>query len=270
MPAAPVVCALDASPASQPALRAAAALSERSGAPLHLVTVRPPAEADVYRAASDPEATTRAVVEVTVDRELGAGSCARLVAEIHTVRDTDAAGALVTTAAGVGAAVLVLGTHGRRGLQRFRLGSVAEAVVRDAPCPVLVAPAGSAGRMPGPDHPVLVAVDFSEASARALTAGQWLAGLYGARLGAVHVRTSGTQDASDVQAFAATHGAPDAHVHLIAASDAADGLIVHAESLGAGAVAMGTQGRRGLAHVVFGSVAEACVRGLPCPVLVVR
>ncbi len=33
--------------------------------------------------------------------------------------------------------LIVMGTHGRRGLRRMLLGSVAEAVVRSAPCPVL-------------------------------------------------------------------------------------------------------------------------------------
>jgi nucleotide-binding universal stress UspA family protein len=34
--------------------------------------------------------------------------------------------------------LIVMGTHGRRGLRRVLLGSVAEAVVRSAPCPVLI------------------------------------------------------------------------------------------------------------------------------------
>jgi nucleotide-binding universal stress UspA family protein len=34
---------------------------------------------------------------------------------------------------------IVMGTHGRTGLSRIFLGSVAEAVVRRAPCPVLIA-----------------------------------------------------------------------------------------------------------------------------------
>ena len=33
--------------------------------------------------------------------------------------------------------MIVMGTHGRRGLSRVMMGSVAEAVVRRAPCPVL-------------------------------------------------------------------------------------------------------------------------------------
>ena len=35
--------------------------------------------------------------------------------------------------------LIVIGTHGRTGVARFLLGSVAERVVREAPCPVLVA-----------------------------------------------------------------------------------------------------------------------------------
>jgi nucleotide-binding universal stress UspA family protein len=37
----------------------------------------------------------------------------------------------------IGADLIVMGTHGRRGVKRVLLGSVAEAVVRSAPCPVL-------------------------------------------------------------------------------------------------------------------------------------
>jgi nucleotide-binding universal stress UspA family protein len=40
-------------------------------------------------------------------------------------------------AAQIGADMIVLGTHGRRGFSRFFLGSVAESVVRTAPCPVV-------------------------------------------------------------------------------------------------------------------------------------
>jgi universal stress protein A len=37
----------------------------------------------------------------------------------------------------IGADLIVMGTHGRRGIRRVLLGSVAESVVRSAPCPVL-------------------------------------------------------------------------------------------------------------------------------------
>ena|SRR6266536_575366 len=50
---------------------------------------------------------------------------------------------IVETAAELGAEMIVVGTHGRGGLQRFLLGSVAERVVRLAPCPVLTVRPGA-------------------------------------------------------------------------------------------------------------------------------
>ncbi len=50
----------------------------------------------------------------------------------------DARDVLVSVAEEAKADLIVVGTHGRRGLKRALLGSVAESVVRTAPCPVLV------------------------------------------------------------------------------------------------------------------------------------
>lgn len=45
---------------------------------------------------------------------------------------------IVRQATSWGADVIIIGSHGRRGVSRVLLGSVAERVVRHAPCPVLV------------------------------------------------------------------------------------------------------------------------------------
>jgi nucleotide-binding universal stress UspA family protein len=50
----------------------------------------------------------------------------------------DAADAIVNAASELPARLIVVGTHGRTGLSRIALGSVAEAVLRSAPCSVLV------------------------------------------------------------------------------------------------------------------------------------
>ena len=52
----------------------------------------------------------------------------------------DARDLIVRHAKQLPADLIVMGTHGRRGMQHFVLGSVAEGVVRNAPCPVLVVP----------------------------------------------------------------------------------------------------------------------------------
>lgn len=49
---------------------------------------------------------------------------------------------IIETATEVGAGMIVMATHGRRGLPRALLGSVAEKVVRTATCPVLTVHAG--------------------------------------------------------------------------------------------------------------------------------
>ena len=60
------------------------------------------------------------------------------VAFTHRLTMGDPAGEIVRIAAEEGAEMIVLGTHGRSGMSRMLMGSVAEAVVRRAPCPVLV------------------------------------------------------------------------------------------------------------------------------------
>ena len=44
--------------------------------------------------------------------------------------------------------LIVMGTHGRTGVKRLLLGSVAEAIMRRAPCPVLVMRPGSKKAVP--------------------------------------------------------------------------------------------------------------------------
>ena len=50
----------------------------------------------------------------------------------------DARTLIDATATELGADLIVMGTHGRRGVSRLLLGSVAESVARTAPCPVLL------------------------------------------------------------------------------------------------------------------------------------
>lgn len=55
----------------------------------------------------------------------------------HRMLEGDAATVIVETAAEVAADLIVMGTMGRTGLTRLVMGSVAEEVLRRAPCPVL-------------------------------------------------------------------------------------------------------------------------------------
>jgi nucleotide-binding universal stress UspA family protein len=56
----------------------------------------------------------------------------------HVFLEGDPAGEIVRYARDTSIDVIVLGTHGRTGVERLLMGSVAEKVMRDAPCSVLV------------------------------------------------------------------------------------------------------------------------------------
>ena len=68
----------------------------------------------------------------------------------HVFMEGDPAEEIVRYAGDAGIDVIVMGTHGRTGKERQLMGSVAERVMRDAPCSVLVVkmPRGSQGVKP--------------------------------------------------------------------------------------------------------------------------
>ncbi len=79
-----------------------------------------------------------------------------------------------------------MGTHGRRGPARLFLGSVAEEVVRHAPCPVLTLREKKTPEAIEAVAKILVPVDFSPYSKEALSFAKELAALYGAGLQVLH------------------------------------------------------------------------------------
>jgi nucleotide-binding universal stress UspA family protein len=82
-----------------------------------------------------------------LDRYQGTGPAVRVE---HRLIEGRAAEEIVRLAEEEGCDLIVMGTHGRRGLARLLLGSVAEAVSRRAPCPVLTVRPNAAGAiLPG-------------------------------------------------------------------------------------------------------------------------
>lgn len=95
--------------------------------------------------------------------------------------------AIVEAAAEQHADLIVMGTHGRRGPSRLLLGSNAERVLRQAPCHVLTV-RGDAAVPPASElRRLLVPVDFSEGSRRALEGAVALAAQDSAAIDVLHV-----------------------------------------------------------------------------------
>ena len=131
---------MDFSVCSQAALRSAALLGHRLKTQMVLVhAVQSPAAAPP-RETNLPK-SLRAKAERRVQAALGVSSANELIADL-ILTPGDPVEVILDQAKRLRADLIVLGTHGRRGLQRLVLGSVAESVVRRAGCPVLVVKAG--------------------------------------------------------------------------------------------------------------------------------
>jgi nucleotide-binding universal stress UspA family protein len=288
-----VLAALDFGDSSLEALRQARALAHDLGGSLSVCHVLPapselarvfgdPDQAESAALTSEEEDTKRALVQHARERvglELAEVIVQRGVAYAEIVRAAENAGA----------SYIVVGSHGRTGILRMVLGSVAEAVTRHAHCSVLVArPVEKPGA-------VVVATDLSEASLPSISEGAAAAKRSGARLVVVSVLEWGSaipsvaggligalpaipppevqQQVRDAlkatieQAMGRAGAVGEARV--LEGSASAD--IVHfAAEIGAELLVVGTRGRTGLARLALGSVAERVVRSASCSVLAVR
>lgn len=141
-----IVCAVDFSEPAREAMGVAADLARTCEAELTLVHVAlPPAPTagDLLVSEADLSRSTAAQAEIALDgwREIAARRSER---PVHSFVRTGSAAEQVTAAARERSAdLLVVATHGRTGLARLVLGSVAEQVLRHAPCPVLVVRPGA-------------------------------------------------------------------------------------------------------------------------------
>ncbi|HUA33229.1 MAG TPA: universal stress protein [Candidatus Binataceae bacterium] len=128
-----ILCPVDFDANSASALRIAAGLAEERGATLHLLHVVPmPPGPEVALPFGKMETAARTKLERLAVRKLDK----RVNCEIH-VAIGDPGLETLQMAKRLRANLIVMATHGRRGLRRLILGSVAERVVREAPCPVL-------------------------------------------------------------------------------------------------------------------------------------
>ncbi len=145
-----IVVGIDFSDVSNRAFEQAFLLARRTlGAELHLVSIVDRTAIDVLGLAKERhpslvEAADRLRDELTSIAQLSMSEYRKLHPEsrqvptfVH-VRVGSIAEQITQLAMEVGADLVLVGTHGRRGVRRFVLGSVAERVVRLAPCSVLV------------------------------------------------------------------------------------------------------------------------------------
>jgi nucleotide-binding universal stress UspA family protein len=189
--------------------------------------------------------------------------------------------------------LVVMGTHGRRGPARLFLGSVAEEVVRHAPCPVLTLREEKAPQAIEAVEKILVPVDFSPYSQEALSYAKEVAALYGAGLQVLHTieepaypyfyTPGGTyspveqlealrekaEEALD-KMLSETPGPEVPAERIVATGRPASEIARFAEARGSDMVVIATHGLTGLERLLVGSTAEQVVRLAHCPVFTVK
>ncbi|HET6922180.1 MAG TPA: universal stress protein [Anaeromyxobacteraceae bacterium] len=135
-----ICCPIDFSETSRAALEEASVLAQRYQAELVLLHVFEPPVASADLMVSPPEMFEQTAKDLERKLELWKGEAERRGAPAvrALVVTGTAAAETVRFAREGGYDLVVMGTHGRRGLRHLVLGSVAERVVREAPCAVLV------------------------------------------------------------------------------------------------------------------------------------
>ncbi|HSN81866.1 MAG TPA: universal stress protein [Polyangiales bacterium] len=140
-----ILVATDFSEISDEALRAAALYAKSFHARVlvaHVFDPTPNIPPVVWSRPDLLERSIRVEIEDAI-RETLSGKTAEFLkgvpeVELSVIQHPSPGRALVELAEDEGVDLMILGSHGRSGLSRAFLGSVAERVVRHAPCPVLV------------------------------------------------------------------------------------------------------------------------------------
>jgi len=129
-----ILAPTDFSYASEEALRWATSLARDAGAKLIIVHVEEPPMAYAGELPLAPDEATRDELRRSLAQTLPTDSN---VPYEHKLLVGEPASAIVDLAEREHADLIVMGSHGRKGITRLLMGSVAEAVVRKAKCPVL-------------------------------------------------------------------------------------------------------------------------------------
>lgn len=175
----------------------------------------------------------------------------------------------------IDAELVIMGTHGRRGVQRALLGSVTESVLRDSTRPIVtIPPAHEDARHRGLPARILAATDCSDTSEPALGYALELAALIGSSVTVLHAHTSArTLDAARARLERVVAGCKRRGVTIDAAlrEDEPERAINDvASAIDADLIILGTRGRQGIARAFAGSVAEKVIRAATRPVLALR
>ena len=288
-----VLCPTDFSDVSARAETYAAALARHYDASLHLLHVDPPMPVMAPYGEIPVDARLFEEQREVAEAELvKAGERARaggLTVET-TMKGGHPAREILALADRAQADMLVIGTHGRGGVEHLLLGSVAEKIMRKASCPVLVVPPGAPGDSDALFSRILCPIDGSAASAHALTYALSLAQETDGHVTLLYVvepvPAAGEFGALDVEEY---RRAGEEHARKVlreavpddvrtwcrldervATGKPSERILDAATTERADVIVMGVRGRGAIDLLAFGSTTNEVIRRAGCPVLAVH
>jgi nucleotide-binding universal stress UspA family protein len=289
-----ILFACDFSGPSERAFRYGMDLAERTGATLHCLYVQEVSMGPFVGGNPSPEAGEKGLRAEFVEK------CETSLQPQVQTAGVDEVSYAVERASAVAPAVVqfvdthdmdlvVMGTHGRRGVRRALFGSVAEEVLRTAPCPVLTArgqedPAPPSSRV----SRIVAPVDFSEPSRHAVRYAARLTSVYDVPLTLLHVvelpkiptvyevefsdadpQEVAARVEAELEEWAASVATEGTVSTAVETGDSAEGILRVADAPD-DLIVMATRGTSGVKRTMLGSVAEGVLRGAVGPVISCR
>lgn len=298
-----ILAPIDFTPSSRRALDYALATAKAEGAELTILHVCPmPLYVSPSLAVHVAEGTTNVTLE-QLTREQGEAQLAAVMQAAEVDEDTTARAEI---AIGDPLTVIldrleafdlaIIGTHGRRGVEHFFMGSVAEKIVRASAKPVITVHGRFEGPAQFPPKKILVPIDFSDGARAALMAANRMSIRHDAEVELLNVVehpeglhdadavfvSLGGRDPTPLGAWARKKVADELHLFVtgdfegelpnlhVEDGKASEAITRYAKEKGFDLIAMGTHGRTGFARFGVGSVAERVLRTSETPVMTVR
>lgn len=283
-----VLCPIDRSDVSRRAIRVAVGLAASHGARLRVIEViesgRP------IMTDGTPLFELQEPSRAALEEELNWFVAPLVSADVPTdiqLRQGSIVTEILREAEALTAPVIVMGTHGRGGFERFVLGSVTEKVLRKAPCPVLAVPAPEVTPEPSADfRRIVCALDFSDASSSALAYSTLLATPTAANVSLLHVlewpfgepsgpgpiatlRENLEAEARDQLAALATDVDARVAERVVRGGKPSREIVAFARERDASLIVLGRSGRGAVNQAILGATAHHVVREAPCAVMVV-
>jgi nucleotide-binding universal stress UspA family protein len=280
-----ILCPVDFFPASNAAVTHATSLAATYGARLQLLHVVTPITAFAYEYPIDTSEILRSAEQTAaremkrlVERAWDAGVPASSEVRMGDVYDE------IRAAIGtLKPELVVMGTHGRRGAERWLMGSTTEKLLRRSPVPVLAIRGAVENEVAQPFRHMLVTTDFSSGTGDALAYAFSLARENRSKVTLLHVVHLVAADLSDNYRERATElyykdledlVPPEARTWCDVVTRVESGIpyrvilrLLQTEKVDL--LVMNIHGKGMLDRALLGSTADRVVRGASCPVLMV-